>query len=78
MKSCETSVQNRHLLLQCSRELLVIRAEKSTTSEAADFEVLGPRVYLEGHGDLVSRLITPVTHIVTLVIPINNLLTKSP
>ena len=25
---------------------------------------------LEGHGDLVSRLITPITHIVTLLIPI--------
>ena len=34
--------------------------------------------YLEGRGDLVSRLITHITHIVTLVIPINNLLTKSP
>ena len=39
---------------------------------------LGCRVYLEGQGDLVSRLITPVTHIVTLIIPIINLLTKSP
>ena len=29
-------------------------------------------------GDLVSRLITPIPHIVTLVIPIINLLTKSP
>ena len=36
------------------------------------------RSYLEGQGDLVSRLITPITHIVTLVIPIINLLTKSP
>ena len=34
--------------------------------------------YLEGQGDLVSRLITPITHIVTLIIPIINLLTKSP
>ena len=34
--------------------------------------------YLEGQGDLVSRLITPITHIVTLFIPIINLLTKSP
>ena len=25
------------------------------------------RVYLEGQGDLVSRLITPITHIVTLI-----------
>ena len=33
-------------------------------------------VYLEG--DLVSRLITPITHTVTLNIPIINLLTKSP
>ena len=34
--------------------------------------------YLEGQGDLVSRLISPITHIVTLIIPIINLLTKSP
>ena len=34
--------------------------------------------YLEGQGDLVSRLITPITHVVTLLIPIINLLTKSP
>ena len=34
--------------------------------------------YLEGQGDLVSRSITPITHIVTLPIPIINLLTKSP
>ena len=34
--------------------------------------------YLEGYGDLVSRLITPITHLGTLVILIINLLTKSP
>ena len=34
--------------------------------------------YLEGQGDLVSRLITPITHIVTPIIPIINLVTKSP
>ena len=33
---------------------------------------------LEGQGDLVSRLITPITHIVSPFIPIINLLTKSP
>ena len=35
---------------------------------------------LEGQGDLVRKLITPITHIViaTLVIPIINRLTKSP
>ena len=32
---------------------------------------------LEGQGDLVSRLITPKTHIVILIILISNLLTKS-
>ena len=31
--------------------------------------------YLEGQGDVVNRLITPITHIVTLIIPIINLLT---
>ena len=34
--------------------------------------------YLEGHGDLVSRLVTPVTHIITLIMLTINLLTKSP
>ena len=33
--------------------------------------------YLEGLGDLVSRLITPITHIVTPVIPLIAL-NKSP
>ena len=32
----------------------------------------------EGQGDLVSRLITSITHMVTLIIPFINLLTKSP
>ena len=35
-------------------------------------------VYWEGQGDLVSGLITPRTHIVTLVILVINLFTKSP
>ena len=34
--------------------------------------------YAEGQGDLLSRLITPITHTVTLVILITNPLTKSP
>ena len=34
--------------------------------------------HLEGHGDLVSRLISPITHIITLIIPMSNLVTKSP
>ena len=34
--------------------------------------------YLEVQGDLVSRPITPMTHIVTLVFEIINPLTKSP
>ena len=37
--------------------------------------------YLEGQGDLVSRLITSITHIVTIrnpIIPIISLVTKSP
>ena len=36
------------------------------------------RDYLGGQGDLVSRVITLLTHIVTLVIPIINPLAKSP
>ena len=39
------------------------------------FKVWG---YLEGQGDLVSILKTPISHIVTPVIPIINLVTKSP
>ena len=38
----------------------------------------GSRVYFEGQGDLGSRLITPIAPVVTLLIPITNLLTKSP
>ena len=34
--------------------------------------------YLEGQGDLVSRLITPTTHIVTLVIPCRTNLLSAP
>ena len=30
--------------------------------------------YLEGNGDLVSRLITPISHMITPMIPIINLL----
>ena len=36
------------------------------------------RANLEGQGDLVSKLITHITPIVTLIILIINLLTKSP
>ena len=41
-------------------------------------EGLGLGAYLEGQGDLVSRIIAPITHIVTPIVPIINLLTKSP
>ena len=34
-------------------------------------------IYLEGQGDLASRLMPPITHAVTLIIPIINLATKS-
>ena len=34
--------------------------------------------YLEGQGDLVSRLITHITQVISPFIPIINLLTKSP
>ena len=34
--------------------------------------------YLEGQGDLVGRLIIPITHIVILIMPITNLLAWSP
>ena len=38
----------------------------------------GPWVYLEDQVELVSSLGTPITHIVTLLIPNINLLAKSP
>ena len=34
--------------------------------------------HVEGHGDLVIRLMTPTTHIITLIIPMSSLVTKSP
>ena len=34
--------------------------------------------YLEGQGDLVNRSMNPISHIVTPIIAIINLLTKSP
>ena len=43
-----------------------------------DHKFLRFRGYLEGHRDLVSRLITPITHIITLIIHLIKLLTKSP
>ena len=39
---------------------------------------LTPKPYLDGQGDLVSRLVTPITHIVNLIIPIIHPLTNSP
>ena len=48
-----------------------------TSSGFRVFRVAGLRAYLEDQGDLVSRLTTPITHIVTPFIPIINLLTKS-
>ena len=40
--------------------------------------LLEPNTYLEGQGDFVGRFITPITHIVTPVIPIIKLVTKPP
>ena len=34
--------------------------------------------YLEGHGDSVSSLMTPISHIITPIVPIITLLTKPP
>ena len=39
---------------------------------------LGFRVYLEGHGDFVSRLITDISGVVIWLMGVINLLTKSP
>ena len=49
-----------------------------------DFKALGPHLhdkhdsYLEGHGDLVNRLILGITRATMWVIRVINLLTKSP
>ena len=51
------------LILQCSYSQIIRSEEKK---------------YSEGQGDLVSRFINPINHLVTLVTPISNLLTKSP
>ena len=45
-----------------------------SSSEGGDYVSAGN--YLEGQGDLVSRLIAPISHIATLNIPIINILTK--
>ena len=37
-----------------------------------------PGPYLEGHGHLESRVVSPIIYMIILVIPINNLFTKSP
>ena len=48
-------------------------------SGCCDLDAKLPKdAHLEGQADLVSRLIAPITHIVTLIIPMINLLTKSP
>ena len=44
----------------------------------SDMQLGWRREHLEGQGDLVSRLITPIIHIVNPFIPIINLVTKSP
>ena len=44
----------------------------------ADLEAAGTSFTWESQGDLVSRLMTPIKRIVTLVIPIISLLNKSP
>ena len=49
----------------------------STKSAALSQEAL-KRIYLEGHGDLVSRLIIRITRVTTWVFGVMNLLTKSP
>ena len=61
----------------------VCRAEKGNAgkiqaSEVSGFRVSGQGYYLEGHGDSVSSLITFISHMITPIIPICNLLHKSP
>ena len=58
-------------ILRCSR----LRPKPSLNC-ATPLLLLQRTACLEGQGDLVSRLITPITHIVTPIIPIINLVTK--
>ena len=49
----------------------MVSAEEAASATASNFSI-----YLEGQAYLASRLITPITHIETPVVPIINPLTK--
>ena len=72
----QKSTSQTRLLLVCNSNKLNIVYVDTVYGKPKGFLVVA--TYVEGHGDLVSRLQTPVTHTVTLVIPIVNLLALSP
>ena len=56
----------------------VIGGYLTLPGHAFGFPYTAAEANLEGHGDLVSRLITYITHTITAIIPIINLIAKSP
>ena len=54
--------------------MAVCKSEKKLPRTPAQLAI---EILLGGRGDLVSRLVSPIIHIVNLVIPIIHLLTKS-
>ena len=51
---------------------------KNLPAMTLDLNFLQLYAYLEGQGDLVTRLIMGITKVITWVIGVTNLLTKSP
>ena len=60
------------------KETAVYVSDDGVANYASGVETLTFKLCLEGQGDLLSRLITPITHIITPIIPIINLVIKSP
>ena len=52
--------------------------ERCTTNTFCGVEDFPTDKYLEGQGDVVSRLISTITHIITPIIPTIDLLIKFP
>ena len=73
-KKLETVIS---MLLQSVKSIIAsATAAGPATEELLLFLLL--LLLLGGSWDLVSRLINPIIHIITLLVPIINLLTKSP
>ena len=59
------------------KEVSYLNAKKPNAPDSPK-EMILERLYLEGQRGLVSRLITPITHILTRIIPIINYLLSPP